>query len=160
MDTTTQQNTGHTDLVGFLALVNCKLMLPFEELFRGELTNLQLLTLCALYQSGETSAKALADRLYLSKQQLTKIMAKLCDDGHVERRRHPSDGRIVLVRLSDETADLFEQRHNHFAAAASRVIEQYDGAQEAGRFNELIIELNRILSSLPGHAIEQADCAD
>lgn len=149
-----------SDIVGFLALVNCKLMLPFEELFRGELTNLQLLTLCALRQSGEVSVKALAERLYLSKQQLTKILAKLCDEDYVERRRHPSDGRIVLVRLTDKTERMFDERHCRFAAAASRVIERYDSLQDVDRFYELINEISRILSALPGHAIEQADSAE
>lgn len=148
------------DLIGFLALVNCKLMLPFEELFRGELTNLQLLTLCALRQSGEISVTALAERLYLSKQQLTKILAKLSEENYVERRRHPTDGRIVLVRLTDETSRLFDERHTRFAAAAGRVIRQYDGVHDVDRFNELITEISRILSALPGHAIEQADCTD
>ena len=158
MDNYSQQHSG--DLIGFLSLVNCKLLLPFEELFRGELTNLQLLTLCALRQSGEVSVKSLAERLYLSKQQLTKILSKLCEEGYVERRRHPIDGRIVLVRLSDRTSKLFDERHDRFSTAANRVIERYDCVQDVDRFNELISELNRILSSMPGHAIEQADIAE
>jgi len=157
MDKSSYNRTGHSDLLGFLALVNCKLLLPFEELFRGELTNLQLLTICALRGRGEISVTALADLLYLSKQQMTKIIAKLCEDGHICRRRHPSDGRIVLVRLSESTDELLAERHERFASAARRVIEQYDCAQDVGRFNDLISELNRILSALPGHAIEHAD---
>ncbi len=160
MENPTHQKRGHSDLLGFLALVNCKLILPFEELFRGELTNLQLLTICALRDSGEISVTALADLLFLSKQQMTKIISKLCEDGYIERRRHPSDGRIVLVRLSKATSELLAERHERFAAAARRVIEQYDCAQDVGRFNELISELNRILSALPGHAIEQAEGAE
>ncbi len=160
MENPIHQNTCHSDLLGFLALVNCKLLLPFEELFRGELTNLQLLTVCALRGGREVSVTALADQLYLSKQQMTKIVSKLCEDGHIVRRRHPSDGRIVLVRLSGQTNDLLTRRHDRFASAARRVIEQYDGVQDAGRFNELISELNRILSALPGHAIEQAEDAE
>lgn len=148
------------DLLSFLALVNCKLILPFEELFRGELTNLQLLTLCALHKSGEVSAKSLAERLYLSKQQMTKILAHLCEHGHVERRRHPSDGRIVLIRLSDATAQLMNTRHDRFFRAAGRVIEQYDCEQDANRFRELIGELSRILAMLPEHAIDCAEAAD
>lgn len=153
-----QQN--QTDLIGFLALVNCKLILPFEELFRGELTTLQLLTLCALRRSGEISVTDLADRLYTCKQQMTKIISKLCEDGHIVRRRHPSDGRIVLVRLSEETEKLMTERHARFAAAAGKVIREYDGEQDADRFDELISELSRILAVLPGHAIDMADAAE
>ncbi len=160
MDNSNQATHDQSDLIGFLALVNCKLILPFEELFRGELTNLQLLVLCALRRNGELSVTDLADRLYISKQQMTKIISKLTEDGHIERRRHPSDGRIVLVRLSEATESLLKERHLRFSAAASRVIEQYDGAQDVGRFNELISELSRILAVLPGHAIEQAGDAE
>lgn len=156
MENPMQQTKEQSDLIGFLALVNCKLILPFEELFKGELTTLQLLTLCALRRGGEISVTDLADRLYISKQQMTKIISKLTDDGHIERRRHPSDGRIVLVRLSDATEQLMAERHNRFQAAAGRVIEQYDCKQDVGRFNELISEISRILAALPGHAIEQA----
>ena len=150
-----QQN--QSDLLGFLALVNCKLTLPFEELFRGELTTLQLLTLCALRRCGEISVTDLADRLYTCKQQMTKIISKLCEDGHIVRRRHPSDGRIVLVRLSDDTEKLMSDRLARFAAAAGKVIREYDCEQDVGRFNELISELSRILAVLPVHAIEIAD---
>ncbi|MBE6759190.1 MAG: MarR family transcriptional regulator [Ruminococcaceae bacterium] len=150
----------HSDLLGFLALVNCKLILPFEELFRGELTTLQLLTLCALRRSGEISVTDLADRLYTCKQQMTRIISKLCDDGHIVRRRHPSDGRIVLVRLSEKTEGLMNERHARFAAAAGKVISKYDCEQDVGRFNDLIDELSRILAVLPGHAIELADTAE
>ncbi len=152
---TVQQN--QSDLIGFLALVNCKLILPFEELFRGELTTLQLLTLCALRRSGEISVTDLADRLYTCKQQMTKIISKLCDDGHIVRSRHPSDGRIVLVRLSEDTERLMNERHVRFAAAAGKVIREYDCEQDVGRFEELISELSRILAVLPGHAIEMAE---
>lgn len=160
MDSNTQQPRCSGDIIGFLSLVNCKLMLPFEELFRGELTNLQLLTLCALQQSGEISVTELAERLYLSKQHITKIIARLCEENYIERRRHPSDGRIVLIRLSDKTRDLFDERREHFSAAASQVIERYDSVQDVDRFNELISEMCRILSVLPAHAIEQAGSTD
>jgi len=160
MDNPSHHKQGHSDLLGFLALVNCKLILPFEELFKGELTNLQLLTICALRDSGETSVTALANQLFLSKQQMTKIISKLCEDGYIERRRHPSDGRIVLVRLSEKTEGLMNERHARFAAAAGKVISKYDCEQDVGRFNDLIDELSRILAVLPGHAIELADTAE
>ena len=153
-----QQN--QSDLLGFLALVNCKLILPFEELFRGELTTLQLLTLCALRRSGEISVTDLADRLYTCKQQMTRIVSKLCEDGHIVRRRHPSDGRIVLVQLSTDTEKLMNDRLSRFAAAAGKVIREYDCEQDVIRFDELISELSRILAVLPGHAIDVADMAD
>ena len=160
METLKSVQQNHSDLVGFLALVNCKLILPCEELFRGELTTLQLLTLCALRRSGEISVTDLADRLYTCKQQMTKIISKLCEDGHIVRRRHPSDGRIVLVRLSEDTERLMHERHNRFAAAAGKVIREYDCEQDVGRFNDLIAELSSILAVLPGHAIEMADLAE
>lgn len=148
------------DLIGFLALVNCKLILPFEELFRGELTNLQLLTLCSLRLGGEMPVKTLGERLYLSKQQMTKVISRLCEDGFVERKKHPSDGRVVLVRLSEKSARLFDVRREQFSTAANRVIEQYDCKQDVERFNELITELSRILSALPSHSIQLADNAE
>ena len=148
---------GQGDIIGFLALVNCKLILPFEELFKGELTTLQLLTLCALRRNGEISVTDLADRLYICKQQMTRIVAKLCEDGYIERRRHPSDGRIVLVRLSDSAEKLMSERRDLFSNSAGRLIEQYDSAQDVEHFWEIIDELSRILSALPGHVPERSD---
>ena len=103
------------------------------------------------------SVTDLAERLYISKQQMTKIISKLTEDGHIVRRRHPSDGRIVLVRLSEATELLMAERHSRFQAAAGRVIEQYDCKQDVTRFNELISDLSRILAALPGHAFGQAE---
>lgn len=143
-----------SDLIGFLALVNGKLILPFEELFRGELTNLQLLALVALRSDGEMPVTALADRLYITKQQMTKIISKLEADGHVHRKRHPSDGRVTLVRLTDETDALLAERHERFIEAAGRTIERHYCKRDARIFSQAIGELTRILSALPDHALD------
>lgn len=166
MDTPTQNDTPvpqpypKGDIIGFLALVSGKLILPFEELFRGELTMLQLLTLFALRENGECSVTSLADRLYVPKQQMTKLIARLDKCGHVCRRKHESDGRYVMVRLSDSTASMLNERHARFVETVKRIIEQYECEQDVQRFIESIYELSRILSALPSHSMDcQKPCS-
>lgn len=147
-------NCQRGDFISFLALINCKLIRPFEELFRGEFTNLQLLTLCALSESGPIPVTALADRLYVPKQQMTKLIACLTKNGHIRRTRSPNDHRIILVELTDSTEQLLAERRALFVRSVGEIISHYDGDQEVSLFMQHISGLNSILSSLPNHLSE------
>jgi DNA-binding MarR family transcriptional regulator len=56
--------------------------------------------LSRLYRGGPTTAKALADAEGTQPQSLTRTLATLEDNGYVERRDHPTDGRQVLLSIT------------------------------------------------------------
>jgi len=51
--------------------------------------------------------------LRISTASTTKLLDRLSESGHIERRRHPSDRRALIVVLTDRTREDF---HTHFGA--------------------------------------------
>ena len=139
------------DFTGFLALVYGKLLRPFEELFRGELTNLQIMTLCALGRSGPTSVTELAHRLHMPKQQMTKVLSKLSDEGYVCRYSHDSDKRIVLVALTESTISLLDEKREQFFQAMQTNVAQQEHISCVSDLNESIDRLWWSLESIPAN---------
>ncbi|KAA1427368.1 MarR family transcriptional regulator [Nocardioides antri] len=62
----------------------------------------QLALLGALYRNGDQSVGELAARERVQPPSMTRTINCLADGGYVERRSHPSDGRQVVVALTDE----------------------------------------------------------
>jgi DNA-binding MarR family transcriptional regulator len=62
----------------------------------------QLAILGALYRNGDQSVGELAALERVQPPSMTRTVNCLADGGYVERRSHPSDGRQVMVTLTDE----------------------------------------------------------
>ena len=62
----------------------------------------QLAILGALYRNGDQSVGELAALERVQPPSMTRTVNCLADGGYVERRSHPSDGRQVVVTLTDE----------------------------------------------------------
>lgn len=58
--------------------------------------------LWALHRLGDTTVGALAAREQVRPPSMTRTVNGLADAGLVERQPHPTDGRQVVVRLTDE----------------------------------------------------------
>lgn len=62
----------------------------------------QLAILGALYRNGDQSVGELAAMERVQPPSMTRTVNCLADGGYVERRSHPSDGRQVVVTLTEE----------------------------------------------------------
>ncbi|MDZ5621330.1 MarR family winged helix-turn-helix transcriptional regulator [Nocardioides bizhenqiangii] len=62
----------------------------------------QMAVLGALYRVGEQSVGELAAHERVQPPSMTRTVSFLAEEGYVERRAHPTDGRQVMVALTDE----------------------------------------------------------
>ncbi|GAA1505382.1 MarR family transcriptional regulator [Nocardioides humi] len=68
----------------------------------NDLSVSSMAVLYALNRSGDLTVGALAGREQVQPPSMTRTVTALADVGLVERCAHPSDGRQVVVRLTDE----------------------------------------------------------
>lgn len=87
--------------------------------------------LAELARDGGLTQRDLAARLRLEKSTVSRLAGQLVARGWAEREPHPSDGRAVLVRLTDRgenvAAEIEEARRRRFASLLDRIPE---GARE------------------------------
>jgi DNA-binding MarR family transcriptional regulator len=83
--------------------------------------------LLPLFQQDDLRIGELAERAALSKQSLTALVRACEDEGLVERRRDPADGRAFRVRLT--------RRGKRFQRVAETIVEELD--------SELLVLLGR-----------------
>lgn len=82
-----------------LPLLERKLIRPFKEQYRPELSPLQMHVLSFLCKA-EAPMHAIAKELFVSKQQLTPVIDKLVQKGLVQRKPNPLDRRMITISLS------------------------------------------------------------
>ena len=75
------------------------------------LSDSEMLAVAHLAQHGRLSPSALGQLLDLSSGGITALVQRLQSAGHVVRRRHPTDGRSVLLELSGEFVTRAEQAY-------------------------------------------------
>jgi DNA-binding MarR family transcriptional regulator len=73
------------------------------------LSESEMLAVAHLAQHGRLSPSALGQLLDLSSGGVTALVQRLESGGHLVRRRHPTDGRSILVELSPELVARAEQ---------------------------------------------------
>src|ERR1700734_1968004 len=76
----------------------------------GELTLSQLTTLARLERSGAMTTADLARAEFVKPQSMGTTLADLEQEGLVQRRPHPTDGRQVLFALTDAGVEARRQR--------------------------------------------------
>jgi DNA-binding MarR family transcriptional regulator len=87
-------------------------------------------TLSTLDSSGPCRLTELAGREGISQPSMTAMVSRLERQGLVERRRDPSDGRIVLVALTDAGQDMLRRRHTGRVDFLSSLIGALDPAEQ------------------------------
>ena len=84
-----------------------KMYKPFLDAI--DLTYTQYVTMMVLWEAGETTSKAIGERLHLDSGTLTPVIKKLEEKGLVTRRRAPEDERNLEVAITDAGRALREQ---------------------------------------------------
>jgi DNA-binding MarR family transcriptional regulator len=89
-----------------------------------------LATLSILDSAGPCRITELAAREGISQPSMTAMVTRLERQGFVERRRDPSDGRIVLVAITGEGTDVLRRRRAAQVAFLSSLIGAMDPAEQ------------------------------
>ncbi|MEV0121495.1 MarR family winged helix-turn-helix transcriptional regulator [Streptomyces sp. NPDC050703] len=101
-----------------------------NSVLRGaELTWTSFVVLYVLWIWGEMETRYVAEEAGISKGTLTGVARTLAGRGLVERRGHPDDGRLVLLRLTDEGERLMGEVFPAFNAEEAFVTEGLTDAE-------------------------------
>lgn len=109
-----------------------------------------------LHRRNDRPMKELAARLRVDPSTATRAMQRLEADGLVERFVSPEDGRVVLVRITDEG----RRRHTDVAARRSTAMMRILGEFEAGERAQLADLLDKFVTSLDEVVPKLADAND
>lgn len=99
----------------------------------------------------ERTMKQFADRLRIDPSSATRAVQRLVADGLAERDTAPTDGRIVIVRISD----IGRERHRHISVRRTEwmalLLSEFDAderAQLAGLLERFVESLDRSVDAL------------
>jgi DNA-binding MarR family transcriptional regulator len=121
-----------------------------KALEQGQMDALDLLT-----RRDERPMKELAARLRVEPSTATRAVQRLENDGLVQRFASPDDGRVVLVRITDEG------RRRHDAVAARRsiammhILSEFDPGERA----HLAELMDRLIASIDD-VVQRLEAAD
>jgi DNA-binding MarR family transcriptional regulator len=101
----------------------------------GPISFSALATLSALDSFGPCRLTDLAGREGISQPSMTAMVSRLERQGLAERRRDPSDGRIVLVAITGAGQDMLRRRRNARAAFLSSLMGALDPAEQRALAN-------------------------
>jgi DNA-binding MarR family transcriptional regulator len=101
-------------------------------------------TLRLLLRSGAQRLTALAECEAVSQPAMTGLVSRLHAAGLVKRRTDPSDGRAVLLEVTDMGRELIQDRRSRRAAALEELLKVLD-PDERARFDAAIPALRRLV---------------
>ncbi|WP_246183461.1 MarR family winged helix-turn-helix transcriptional regulator [Paenibacillus methanolicus] len=106
--------------------------MAFEELTRiiirlPSIEKLSFTTLSVLHTLSRKSPMRLTELTateQITQSAITQLVTRLERDGLVERRPDPSDGRVVLVHITEEGAKIIDSRRSERIAHLSKLFER------------------------------------
>lgn len=148
--------SGRRDHLIFLVYVYRKLTRPLEDCFRGRYTSLQLWTILILDAGGPMSISGLAAAMRLPKQQMSRMVESLVEEGILFRKEDPQDRRRLLIGLSDQAGREMETGWLEFERRAERLLSVLSEAERRD-FDEALDTLSRLLVKLPKTFLERLE---
>jgi DNA-binding MarR family transcriptional regulator len=121
-----------------------------KALEQGQMDALDLLT-----RRDERPMKELAARLRVEPSTATRAVQRLESDGLVERFTSPQDGRVVLVRITDEGRRRHDAVAERRSIAMMHILSEFD-PQERAQLADL---MDRLIASIDD-VVERLDGAD
>lgn len=101
----------HT-LFSLFPQLHLSLIKPLEGIFKSEISPYQFYSLLEIKNTGSLSMSECADRLGISKQQMTKIINQLAENSLITRKNDKDDRRLVKIVLSDKGEALLARYKN------------------------------------------------
>ena len=136
------------DIFNFMVFVYRKLSKPFEDYFKGKFTSLQLNILSILCTGGPMTMSELSASLHCPPQQMSRMIEKLYEEGHIVRSFDCSDRRKTYISVSDDTARYINRGREKFVNSLKTVMKEYD-EKDYAEFKIAIQSINRILTKIP-----------
>jgi DNA-binding MarR family transcriptional regulator len=123
--------------------------------FETGLTITQLSALQRVIDNGPVAGAALAQAEHIRPQSMWEIIAVLAEEGLVERRPDPSDGRKVLVAATCKAERLVDQILTSREAWLTRALTDLIDEREHRVLDEAVGLLNRLVEYEPDAARER-----
>lgn len=101
------------------------------------LTTPQYAALSVLEREEELSGAELARRCFVTPQTMNGIITGLESAGLVERRAHPTHGRVVQARLTQGGGELLARAHERVAAVEERMVSGLSQSERQGLLSAL-----------------------
>lgn len=149
MDETSQAQNISEDIFKLLVLVSQNFNKPLEENFRGTFTTVQLYTLILLRSRGQMTMTELAEQMHMPKQQMSKVVARLEEEGHICRHHDEHDHRVIYADISEEASAYISLRREAFAKHMDNMLEQMSESDRED-FITSVHTLGRVLKNT-GH---------
>jgi DNA-binding MarR family transcriptional regulator len=147
-------NGDNNNLFAFMLYVNETLEKPFADCFRGEFTVLQLNVLCMLCTQGPMTVTELAALLHAPRQQISKLVEKLDEEGRIIRNPDRSDRRRVLISVEENTFRYIHAKREVFLKLFHRSMERMDG-KEFSDFLAAVETINSVLTKISQNAVSR-----
>jgi DNA-binding MarR family transcriptional regulator len=100
----------------------------------------------------ECSMRGLADRLRVEPSTATRAVNRLVDDGFAERFTKPDDGRVVMVRITDEGRVCHTDVARRRSYAMAQILSEFEPDERA----QLADLLDRFINALD-HVVQRLD---
>lgn len=95
-------------LIGIMPMLRNQLWKPMEAKCRG-ISKSQGVAIQILLHFGAMNMTRLSESMYVSNQQMTRIIDGLVEKGFVERFNDPKNRRIVMIRITSEGIQFTKQ---------------------------------------------------
>lgn len=119
-----------------------------ESSLASDLAFTESSVLLRLEREGPRSPSALADLEHVTPQAVGSVVSALATERLVTRRRHPSDGRKVIVEITDRGRRAIDERAQALTHYLERVLEDDLSAAEVARIAAVLPLLERIADRL------------
>ena len=112
-----------------------------------ELTTKQMSTLWYLKYEGMMTMSQFADKMQMSRQQASQLIAHLVDKGYVQRKYSKMNRRITNIVISDEGNTIVEAVQERFCVHAMQEINGLSKPDQE-RFLSALMVMNELLPQL------------
>lgn len=136
------------ELFDFLILFHQKIVKPFESSLKEHLSPIQTYSLGILRSHGTMTMTELANKMTMSKQQMTKIINRLFEMGFIERIYDQTDRRIIKIVTTQKSDNFFHEYQKKDIESINCIITKLD-KQDADDFKHAVAIMTRVLSKLP-----------
>lgn len=112
------------NIQSLLLLFMQNIILPFEKCMHLSLSVMQFRALCALSSDNHLKMTELAQRLCVSKQQVTQIVERMVEMGLVRRVENADDRRCILVEMTEQAQEFMREKCSDYTLVFLRTIHQ------------------------------------
>ena len=126
-------------------LLHNHLIKPMESIMREHISPMQFYTLIALWRQDGMTMSELASYFSIPKQQMTKIIHRLCEMGFVARRADTGDRRAVQVKITPLACDYLKHLRMEICDSVNIKLEELSNEEQS----RLLLAIDTLQQFLP-----------